>query len=78
LISVDLPTPLDPSSAAVLAPSVALSSARPSPVTALTLCTGVPNAIISISVTRSASASSRSDFVNTIIGRAPDSHAIVR
>ena len=79
LTIVDLPTPEEPSSTAVT-PGVRkpVSSSRPSPVTLEIASTGTPPATVATSATATSAAGWRSDFVSTITGRAPLSHARMR
>ena len=79
LTSVDLPTPLEPSSTAVTPGAIrARSSSQPSPVFALTTCTGTPCAAASTSATKAERSSKRSAFVSTISGLAPLSQIVTR
>ena len=79
LISVDLPTPDEPSAATVRLPvKYGRSSSTPSPVTFETAWTGTPTATASTSATAPSTSSQRSAFVSTTTGWAPLSQASTR
>ena len=79
LTSVDLPTPLEPSSTAVVPGAMrARSSSQPSPVFALTTCTGTSGETASTSAMYAEKSPTRSAFVSTISGLAPLSQIVTR
>ena len=80
-MSVDLPTPDEPSSTTVRpGPRYGVSSSRPSRVNALTVWTGTPKAIASTAAIRSprSSIGQRSALFRMIAGSAPLSQAVAR
>ena len=77
-MSVDLPTPDDPTAAPVRPPrGGAREVSIPSPVSAEVTWTGTPNVTVSTSATRGAESAHRSALVRTTTGSAPLSQARV-